>query len=252
MFQLRFAYMLSVLYCLVQSLVLVGILVKMGETSVCDPTSVFFLYVTGTFILAAALHPQEFFCLIHGFTYFLCIPTMYMLLMIYAVTNLHVVSWGTREVKQTKTEKEMEEEKLAAKEASEQKKKGLKMPLLQTGKSASEKDGWTLRCGTCCSYVCCPHEVSSEERILELHRIISEMKRMESAFNTLIVEIQTKIEPTSARETFILLEQPPASDGQFPLNSTRQKKSINTNGNNGEIFIIYICNHIKMSVKFVH
>ena len=36
---------------------------------------------------------------------------MYMLLMIYALTNLHVVSWGTREVKSTKTEKEEQEAK---------------------------------------------------------------------------------------------------------------------------------------------
>ena len=47
----------------------------------------------------------------HGFLYFLSIPSMYMLLMIYALTNLHVVSWGTREVKSTKTEKEEQEAK---------------------------------------------------------------------------------------------------------------------------------------------
>ncbi len=47
----------------------------------------------------------------HGFLYFLSIPSMYMLLMIYALTNLNVVSWGTREVKTTKTEKEEQEAK---------------------------------------------------------------------------------------------------------------------------------------------
>ncbi len=49
---------------------------------------------------------QEAFCVVHGFIYFLAIPSMYMLLMMYSMTNLHVVSWGTREVKQTKTEEE--------------------------------------------------------------------------------------------------------------------------------------------------
>ena len=176
-------------------LVLVGTLVQMSSDPVCYPSSVFFLYVAGTFVLAAALHPQEFFCLIHGFTYFLCIPTMYMLLIIYAVTNLHVVSWGTREVKQTKTEKQTEEDKLAEEKVAEQKSKGIKIPFLKTGISENEKDGWTLKCGSCCSYVCCPHEVSSEERILELHRIITEMQRMESAISSLTIEIQSQNYP---------------------------------------------------------
>ncbi len=42
----------------------------------------------------------------HGMIYFLAIPSMYMLLMMYALTNLHIVSWGTREVKPTKSEAE--------------------------------------------------------------------------------------------------------------------------------------------------
>lgn len=36
---------------------------------------------------------------------------MYLLLMVYSLCNLNVVSWGTREVKQTKSEKEDEEAK---------------------------------------------------------------------------------------------------------------------------------------------
>ena len=44
----------------------------------------------------------------------LCIPAMYLLLIIYSITNLNVVSWGTREVAVKKTKKEMEEERKAA------------------------------------------------------------------------------------------------------------------------------------------
>jgi len=40
---------------------------------------------------------QEFWCILHGFLYFLAIPSMSMLLMLYSIGNLHVVSWGTRE-----------------------------------------------------------------------------------------------------------------------------------------------------------
>ena len=39
---------------------------------------------------------------------------MYLLLIIYSITNLNVVSWGTREVAVKKTKKEMEEERKAA------------------------------------------------------------------------------------------------------------------------------------------
>ena len=63
---------------------------------------------------------QEFFCVLHGFLYFLSIPSMSMLLMIYSLGNLHVVSWGTREVPKKKTAEEMEAEK---KEAEEEAKK---------------------------------------------------------------------------------------------------------------------------------
>ena len=40
---------------------------------------------------------QEFYCILHGALYFLAVPSMSMLLMIYSMCNMHVVSWGTRE-----------------------------------------------------------------------------------------------------------------------------------------------------------
>jgi len=144
-------------------LVLIGIIVQMAKNDVCHPTTVFFLFVMGTFVLAAVIHPQEFWCLIHGFTYYLAIPTMYMLLMIYSMCNLHVVSWGTREVKQTLTEKQMEELKNAQIEekrlAEEKKKKGITGSVVAMAKGNNkDQEGWTWRCGDCCSYTCCPHQ----------------------------------------------------------------------------------------------
>jgi len=106
---------------------------------------------------------------------------MYMLLMIYAMCNLHVVSWGTREVKQTPTEKQMQEEKQA--EIENKKNKGLINKVggfMSLAKRDEEKDGWTMSCGTCCSYICCPHKVNNEERVVELKLILSEMKHIES------------------------------------------------------------------------
>ena len=56
------------------------------------------ILITGTFVFAALLHPHECLNVVFGFVYFLCVPSMYMLLMLYAVANLNNVSWGTREV----------------------------------------------------------------------------------------------------------------------------------------------------------
>ena len=81
---------------------------------------------------------------------------MYMMLMIYAILNLHVVSWGTREVK--KSAKEIEEEAarlevLALKKKEEEaRRKGLVFDIMdQVRKRASliqpKKDY--------CTYVIC-------------------------------------------------------------------------------------------------
>lgn len=45
------------------------------------------------------MHPQEATALFSGFIYYITIPSMYMLLMIYSVFNMNDVSWGTREKK---------------------------------------------------------------------------------------------------------------------------------------------------------
>ena len=78
--------------------------------------------MTGSFFVAACLHPQEFWCVVPGLMYLLCIPSMYLLLIIYSITNLNVVSWGTREVAVKKTKKEMEEERKAAVTTAKKKK----------------------------------------------------------------------------------------------------------------------------------
>ena len=48
---------------------------------------------------------------------------MYLLLIIYSITNLNVVSWGTREVAVKKTKKELAEEKKTAENAVKKSKK---------------------------------------------------------------------------------------------------------------------------------
>lgn len=77
--------------------VVVGLGLEMKLEGICSPTTIFMIFIVGIFIISAILHPQEFYCLLHGALYFLLIPSMSMLLMIYSICNLHVVSWGTRE-----------------------------------------------------------------------------------------------------------------------------------------------------------
>lgn len=73
--------------------------------------------------MAAILHPQEFWCLPYGVIYYITIPAMYLLLVLYSFFNLHVVSWGTREVPKKKTKQELEEEKKRDEELKKQAKK---------------------------------------------------------------------------------------------------------------------------------
>eukprot|EP00056_Hartaetosiga_gracilis_P017926 m.8844 g.8844 ORF g.8844 m.8844 type:complete len:1642 (+) comp6238_c0_seq1:253-5178(+) len=65
-----------------------------GKVSV---STIYLLSMIGMFLFAGFLHPKEFFDLIHGVWYLLCLPTGYLLLLIYACCNMNDRSWGTRE-----------------------------------------------------------------------------------------------------------------------------------------------------------
>lgn len=112
--QLLLSSILSTFYALIMMAVIVGTALQLGEDGVASPSSIFLISMVGSFFTAALLHPQEFWCVVPGLIYLLCIPSMYLLLIIYSITNLNVVSWGTREVAVKKTKKELEEEKKMA------------------------------------------------------------------------------------------------------------------------------------------
>jgi len=78
--------------------VLVSIIVQITQNSPRAPSSLFFFILVGGIIIAAFLHPQEFGCLFAGMVFYVALPSMYLLLIVYAIFNLNVVSWGTREV----------------------------------------------------------------------------------------------------------------------------------------------------------
>ena len=82
----------------------------------------------GSFIVAAILHPQEFWCITCAVIYVCTIPSMYLLLMIYSLFNMNNVSWGTREAPKTEEEKAAENAQKA--EAAKKKVEGGRHPGL--------------------------------------------------------------------------------------------------------------------------
>ena len=167
-------------------LVLVGIFMQMNQDGLCAPVSIFFFFIAGTFVLAAILHPQEFFCIVHGFIYFLAIPSMYMLLLIYSYINLHVVSWGTREVKQTQTDKQKEEERLFLEEQKKKAKTGVMSSLMtkmNISKSSDNDEGFTLRLADLFKCVCCLRQPLPPDNS-KLDLVLTKLEMMEAKFKT--------------------------------------------------------------------
>jgi len=64
-----------------------------------SPATWYLFCMIGLFILTAMVHGFEFTALVHGIWYLLCLPSGYLLLIIYSAANLTDRSWGTREKK---------------------------------------------------------------------------------------------------------------------------------------------------------
>jgi chitin synthase len=98
LFKLLAAKIISAVYGLVMMAVLVGIMLQINEDGPFAPSSLFFFIAAGEMVIAAFFHPQELSCLPAGIVYYVTIPSMYLLLIVYSIFNLNVVSWGTREI----------------------------------------------------------------------------------------------------------------------------------------------------------
>lgn len=96
---------ITIVYVMVMIMVMVGIALQIVEDGWLAPSSMFFVMTFGTFFITAALHPQEIICLLYLLIYYITIPSMYMLLIIYSLCNLNNVTWGTRETPQKKSQK---------------------------------------------------------------------------------------------------------------------------------------------------
>nr|ALM23646.1 chitin synthetase 2 [Leptinotarsa decemlineata]AMN92726.1 chitin synthase 2 [Leptinotarsa decemlineata] len=129
--QLFFAAIMSVVYALVMVMVMVAIMIQVEYDGFLAPSSLFLFLTAMSFVVAAVLHPQEFYCLKYGIIYYITVPSMYMLLVIYSVFNMNNVSWGTRDVtivrkpktdKTDKTDEEKKKEEEKKKKEAEKKK----------------------------------------------------------------------------------------------------------------------------------
>ena len=119
--QMVVASFMSAIYAIVMTIVLVGTIGSAFDGGLTNPNVIFLSMLTLVFFVSAVMHPEEFACVIPGALYFICLPTGYLLLTIYFLANMHIVSWGTREIPQRKTKEEIEEEKRIAEEKKKKK-----------------------------------------------------------------------------------------------------------------------------------
>ena len=121
--QMFIASIMSAVYVIVMTIVLVATLGLAFESGVTNPNVVFLIMLIVVFFVSAIMHPNEFVSVIPGALYFICLPTGYLILTIYYLCNMHIVSWGTREVAPRKTKAEIEQEKRIAEERRKEEKR---------------------------------------------------------------------------------------------------------------------------------
>ncbi len=82
-FQIKVAALMSAIYAIIMMAVIVGTTIQIAEDSWTSPNAIFLMLLIFIFIVASITHPQEFWCIVPGKLYFLCIPSGYYLLLIY-------------------------------------------------------------------------------------------------------------------------------------------------------------------------
>ncbi|XP_012289241.1 uncharacterized protein LOC105704522 [Orussus abietinus] len=102
--QLLMAAIISAVYGLIMIAVLVGIMLQIAQDGWLAPSSLLFFVIAAQLTIAGFLHPQELLCLPCGVIYYVTVPSMYMLLIIFSLFNINNVTWGTRESKPATTE----------------------------------------------------------------------------------------------------------------------------------------------------
>ncbi|KHJ44104.1 Chitin synthase [Trichuris suis] len=169
--QLKVAQVSGALFALLMMAVIVGTAVQVQKDGIYSPHAVFLLVVISSFFIAACLHPSEFFCIVPGILYFLAIPCMYLLLTIYSVCNLHVVSWGTREVVTVSDDR------------PKRVNPSDKNVTSTTDDAIVDLDGtYSLGCGSACRILCC---LSPTMQSVQLSRLSAQLEAVDKRINDL-------------------------------------------------------------------
>ena len=121
--QIMIAQLLTFLYAIIMIAVYIGIIIQIIDDGPLSLSALGFFFTFGSFIVAAMFHPQEWTDLFCCVIYIATIPSMYLLLTVFAVFNMNDVSWGTREAPKPKDDDDDDEEE-EQKEVKSKKKEG--------------------------------------------------------------------------------------------------------------------------------
>ncbi|XP_077301033.1 hyaluronan synthase-like protein kkv isoform X2 [Arctopsyche grandis] len=185
--QLFVAQILSTGYAMIMMAVIVGTALQLGEDGIGSPSAIFLIALTGSFLIAACLHPQEFWCIVPGIIYLLSIPSMYLLLILYSIINLNNVTWGTREVPVKKTKRQIEEEAKAVEEAKNQSKNKTLLSFLG-GQNSDEKGSFEFSFAGLFKCMFCTYPEGGEERaqLMYITDSLDQMKKKMDVFERVI------------------------------------------------------------------
>jgi len=154
--QIMIAQLLTLLYAVIMIAVYIGIFIQIANMGPLALTSLMTFFTFGSYIVAALLHPQEFWCLLTLPVYLCTIPSMYLLLVIYALFNMNDVSWGTREVPKSAADLAAEAENQAteASKAASTKKDGGLLGYFQSMAESKKKGNLEFSLGNLFSCLC--------------------------------------------------------------------------------------------------
>nr|AFK08615.1 chitin synthase 2 [Locusta migratoria] len=190
--QLTVAMIITVIYSLVMMAVLVGLILQIQEDGILAPSSLFLVLCIVEFIIAAIFHPKEMYCLPPIVIYYITIPSMYLLLIIYSVFNLNNISWGTRESPKVQAEQEQP----AASEVKKQDKKTGMFSFFTNfaEKTKTNKGSFEFSLANLFKCMCCTYPKPSEETEL-LMRVHGNLEMLGKRLDT----IERILDPGSGR-----------------------------------------------------
>ncbi|CAH1276161.1 unnamed protein product [Diabrotica balteata] len=223
--QLFFAALITGVYGLIMMTVFVGMMIQIEQDGWLAPSSLFLVATMGEFLIAALMHPQEFYCLKYLIIYYVTIPSMYMLLVIYSIFNMNNVSWGTREV--TVAPKPPEANQENAPKAAPAPASTANQPLSFLGNSKHNAGSFEFSFGGLFKLLCCTYDSKGEERemLRNIQTSIQNMQRKLDQLEKNKLSRDSILEPRkTARQTelFVGLKAARASQIGTPLAQTQE------------------------------